>query len=96
MCQYIGIFYEDCTHVRFKLHHFCLDLFHQLQRINNLEERETHALPFDPDTPGCEPYALFDENGLPETRDAPGTGNVLWWVINLSEMCPGCEAGRTG
>lgn len=66
----------------------------QLQRINHPEECEQHELPFDPDQAQCEPYALFDENGRPETRYGPGSGNVSWWVFNLSEQCPGCEDVR--
>ncbi|CEJ55833.1 hypothetical protein PMG11_02064 [Penicillium brasilianum] len=91
MCQYVGISYVECGHVRFQLHCFCRKMLNQLQRINDPEEREQYDLPFDPDQAQCEPYALFDENGRPVTRHGPGSGNVLSWVFNLSETCHECE-----
>lgn len=91
MCQYNGIFYTECSHVRFRLHRFCRALFNELRRINNPAQREAHPLPFNPDLPGCEPFALFLVNGLPDETGGPGTGNVLWWTFVLSEWCPDCE-----
>jgi hypothetical protein len=97
MCHYVGIFYEECYHIRFTLDHFCKALYDQLQRINDPAQREQYALPFDPDIPGCEPYALFNEDGRPVvTRDEPGSGNVLRWMFNLSELCPSCEEAVRG
>jgi hypothetical protein len=92
MCWFVGIYYAECRHVRFQLHLFCTTLYNELQRINDLERRGQYSLPFDPYTPGCEPYCLFTEDGFPDINATPGeSGNVLWWVIHLFERCAGCE-----
>ena len=92
MCRYTGIFYPECGHARFLVYRFCRGVFIQLQRINDPAQREAYHLPFDPDLPGCTPFALFLANGRPDESGGPGSGNVLKWTFVLSEGCPGCEA----
>ncbi|KAJ5698882.1 hypothetical protein N7462_000887 [Penicillium macrosclerotiorum] len=89
MCQYAGIFYHECRHVRFQLYLFCHSLLDQLNRINDAVQRDAFALPFTPDLPGCEPRAVFN-GSVPDTSAQYGATNVVQWVSHIAELCPDC------
>lgn len=88
MCLYHGIYYQECHHVRFQLHIFCHDFLHELNRINDLEERAIYDLPFEV-PPSCEPRARVTD-GRVDTAFRGVETNVIQWVTNLSEICPDC------
>lgn len=93
MCLYRGIYYHECGHSRFLLHTFCDCLLNQLQRINDPEERQRHAIPFDGS--GCEPRVKLKEDGSVDmkTRDLiKEWANVVMWEHNMVEVCRDCGA----
>lgn len=94
MCLYHGILFYECGHVRFRLHLFCQNFLHQLNRINDPDQRARRVLPFDPDALKCEPRVRMLDSGVADTwivKPGEDGTNVVQWVTNLSELCPGCR-----
>jgi len=95
MCLYVGIFYDDCRHVRFEVQLFCRALLSELTRINDPVERACFDMPFSPDIPGCEPHAATASNAVVLAWNGCGgltRSNVIQWVICV-EDCPTCSNG---
>lgn len=92
MCQFVGIYFYECHHVRFELYLFCRQILYQLNRING-KERDGDTLPFDPDTPGCKPCTVMKGGvvDLTQTNHVDPRSNIVSWVTDLSRLCPSCE-----
>lgn len=74
MCLYTGIQYPTCPHLHFELYLFCPALLTELNRINDPVERDTFALPFDPDLPGCQPLVAMSHYCLRVAGDGGPVG----------------------
>ncbi|OQD77818.1 hypothetical protein PENDEC_c002G03411 [Penicillium decumbens] len=97
MCLYRGIYYHDCGHSRFLLYNLCDHFLNQLQRINNPEERERYAIPFD--GAGCEPRVRLKADGSVDTLaydPVKGWSNVVQWEHNMVEVCYKCQTRGFG
>lgn len=94
MCIYHGTYHHECGHVSFQMHLFCEEFFTQLHRINDPVQRKTFDIPFDLPKE-CEPRARVAE-GVVDTEVIGGGTNVVLWVTNLVEVCPGCFEQENG
>lgn len=94
MCVYHGIYFHSCGHIRFQVHLFCQSFLSQLHRINDETQRQRHDIPFVLPA-DCEPQARLVENNIDMAFSGEGT-NVVRWVMNLSEVCPGCVLDGVG
>lgn len=91
MCHYHGIYFQGCHHVRFQLHLFCYDFLHELNRINDANQRERFDIPFELPA-SCAPRVRVVD-GRVDTGFRGVATNVVQWVTNLSDACPGCAVG---
>jgi hypothetical protein len=84
----------QCKHTYFELYLFCRELLHELNRINDADQRAIYALPFDPNCPSCEPHSFLESNVyLPDGQyGAILRTNIVQRMVDLLEMCPYCTA----
>ena len=55
-----------------------------------LHGRDEYDLLFDPDVPGCLPYAVCDDDGVPDLRYEGTMGNVVQWRFDYFGPRPIC------
>lgn len=90
MCLYQGIHYYECGHCHFLVQNFCELLYHQLQRINDPEQRREYAIPFDGS--GCEPQVKLKEDGSVDFGSASiRWSNVVRWEHIIEDVCRECR-----
>jgi len=95
MCLFVETQYQ-CKHTCFELYLFCRELFHELNRINDPDQRAIYPLPFNPCCTSCEPYSFVVGSNAhlgPDGRCQAGIvrTNVVQRVVDLLERCPYCD-----
>lgn len=96
MCLFVETHYSNCKHTCFELYIFCRGILHQLNRINDPDQRRGYDLPFDPDCPTCQPYTITMRSATlrPDLgyMSVISESNIVHQMMDLVENCPDCKA----
>ncbi|KOS39249.1 hypothetical protein ACN38_g9909 [Penicillium nordicum] len=96
MCLFVETHYSNCKHTCFELYIFCREVLHQLNRINDPDQRRDYDLPFDPGCPTCQPYTVTMRSAIlrPEMGylSVISESNIVHQMMVLVESCPDCKA----